>query len=584
MQSKKTKRKVFVSLLGTGFYNKCVYRYEKTALETRFIQHATLKMFGDGFWDKDRDKVIIFLTDEARKSNWDRSITTREIKDGSVVPYDSLETVLVNAGYEDMLITKSIPDGRTDEEMWEIFDAIYEELQDGDELYVDVTHAFRYLPMLMLVLINYSRFLKNTEIMSVSYGNYEARVKIKNSDGVEEAPIMQLLPIVELMDWTLAASDFIKNGRAENLLSITIEKTKAVTKDNASSEALKKYYGRMEGIVKTLSKYAEAIRMSNGKFVFKGLASTKCEVTSSLDNYRYRALLPIVSKVIEEYKEKFTVGDKADSKAVDMKLILRISQWCLDKKLYQQFATLLREGIISYYCSACLTNAGDIKSFRDRISRYLSVRMMSLHNGSGENYEFVKDMNKQYPKLKDLDDLLGDEFYNKFNKLTEWRNYLNHAWTSKTNVQDSSLAEDFHTILKTFEVVFPDKTSSSAIEKEKVFINFSNHPYADWSDAQKGAFADFGEVKEVPFPPIGPDWSSEKINEEADKYCMQIFSISEDKDVTVHIMGEMTFCFAVVSRLKEAGIRCVASCSERNVTVEGGKKISQFDFVGYREY
>ena len=33
-------------------------------------------------------------------------------------------------------------------------------MQDGDELYFDLTHGFRYLPMLVMVLINYSKFLK----------------------------------------------------------------------------------------------------------------------------------------------------------------------------------------------------------------------------------------------------------------------------------------------------------------------------------------------------------------------------------------------------------------------------------------
>lgn len=583
MQSEEKKRKVFVSLLGTGIYSECIYRYDEdgSKCKTRFIQYATLEMFHADRWDKDRDKVIIFLTDKAGKSNWDRSITSRKAGD-SVVPYDSLEAVLVKAGYEDMLITKNIPDGKTEEEMWEIFDVIYGELQDGDELYVDITHAFRYLPMLMLVLMNYSKFLKNTEVKSLSYGNYEARVK--SSYGVEEAPVMQLLPIVELMDWTLAASDFIKNGRTEKLLSITREKTESVTKDNASSQALKQYYGRMEGVVKKLSKYAEAIRMSNGKYVFDGLVSTKYEMTSSLDNYRYRALLPIVNKVIEEYKEKFTVGGNADSDIIDMKLILQISQWCLDKKLYQQFATLLQEGIVSYFSNMCVSRSADIKSMRQDISRYLSVKK-KCKDDNDDNYIFVNDMDNKYPPLARVDKRIGDEFYGQYEKLAKWRNYLNHAWTTKVSVRDSAIIDDFEAIQRAFENLFLEKVDVANVGKRgKLFINFSNHPYSGWSDVQKKAFADFGEVKEIPFPPIDPDWSSEKINQEADKYCKQILSMSEKKDVTVHIMGEMTFCFAVVFRLKEAGIRCVASCAKRNVMEDNEIKLSIFDFVGYREY
>ena len=61
-----------------------------------------------------------------------------------------------------------------------------------------ITHAFRYLPMLVLVLANYAKFLKNVTVKSLTYGNYEAR------EGTN-APIVNLLPIAALQDWTTAA-------------------------------------------------------------------------------------------------------------------------------------------------------------------------------------------------------------------------------------------------------------------------------------------------------------------------------------------------------------------------------------------
>lgn len=48
-----------------------------------------------------------------------------------------------------------IVDGKDEDEMWKIFNALFNELRDGDELYFDLTHSFRYIPMLVLVLGNY---------------------------------------------------------------------------------------------------------------------------------------------------------------------------------------------------------------------------------------------------------------------------------------------------------------------------------------------------------------------------------------------------------------------------------------------
>lgn len=50
-------------------------------------------------------------------------------------------------------------------------------------------------------------------------------------------------------------------------------------------------------------------------------------------------------------------------------------------------------------------------------------------------------------------------------------------------------------------------------------------------------------------------------------------------------MGEMTFTYALVKRLKEAGIRCVASTTKRICTENAdGSRTSQFNFVRFRDY
>ncbi len=63
-------RKVFISVLGTGFYNECNYYSGNFAFKTRFIQQATLAMLAEqGNWTKD-DAAYILLTEGAKKNNW----------------------------------------------------------------------------------------------------------------------------------------------------------------------------------------------------------------------------------------------------------------------------------------------------------------------------------------------------------------------------------------------------------------------------------------------------------------------------------------------------------------------------------
>jgi hypothetical protein len=116
-----------------------------------------------------------------------------------------------------------------------------------------------------------------------------------------------------------------------------------------------------------------------------------------------------------------------------------------------------------------------------------------------------------------------------------------------------------------------------------MFMNLSNHPSEGWSEEQLAAANKYGEIVDIHFPNIEPSFTSSMVNSLADDTIEIIRTLGED--VVVHIMGEMTFTYAVVSRLKAMNIKCVASTTERNsIITPDGKKISEFKFVQFREY
>ena len=118
-----------------------------------------------------------------------------------------------------------------------------------------------------------------------------------------------------------------------------------------------------------------------------------------------------------------------------------------------------------------------------------------------------------------------------------------------------------------------------------MFINFSNHPSCFWSERQKEAARAYGDIVDVPFPPVSPMASHEKLYLLASKYVAKIRQMGDAHTMTVHVMGEMTFVFLVVTQLKELGIKCIASTTERNATeYTDGVKLSEFSFVKFREY
>lgn len=115
-----------------------------------------------------------------------------------------------------------------------------------------------------------------------------------------------------------------------------------------------------------------------------------------------------------------------------------------------------------------------------------------------------------------------------------------------------------------------------------MLLNLSNHPTTSWSESQLAAAGGRDNVIDLPFPTVSPDGDEAYIDSIVNDYYDKIINIQGV--TTVHLMGEMNFTFALVTKLKAEGIKCVASTTKRETVEENGVKISKFNFVRFREY
>ncbi len=119
-----------------------------------------------------------------------------------------------------------------------------------------------------------------------------------------------------------------------------------------------------------------------------------------------------------------------------------------------------------------------------------------------------------------------------------------------------------------------------------MFLNISNHKSENWSVNQINEAEKYGKIIDIPFPAVNPRESDEYMDDLVDEYYQKVM---EYEKPTVMVQGEFVFTYRLVNQLKQAGIKVVASCSERRVTEEideNGCTIrrSQFEFVKFREY
>jgi len=122
-----------------------------------------------------------------------------------------------------------------------------------------------------------------------------------------------------------------------------------------------------------------------------------------------------------------------------------------------------------------------------------------------------------------------------------------------------------------------------------MLLNLSNHHSSNWQPKQiEAAKKSYGEITDLNFPNIHPEWDELQVSELAKEYadkCVQAINKTVDTVNAIHVMGEMTFSYAFVKLVESYHIQCIASTTERVVTLNNnGEKISSFNFIKFRKY
>ena len=114
------------------------------------------------------------------------------------------------------------------------------------------------------------------------------------------------------------------------------------------------------------------------------------------------------------------------------------------------------------------------------------------------------------------------------------------------------------------------------------FVNLSNHPNAGWSPAQRAAALALADaILDAPFPEVPPLSDTLAVERQA----QDLIDALPPDTVVALVMGEFTLTVALVARLQAAGVRCVAACARRDVTIlDDGRKAVRFEFQQLRDY
>ena len=413
-----------------GFTNYSECRYFKgdfLSKNMRYIQEATLDYLQTKEKWSENDIAYILLTSGAKKINWiDTVINNSNSQETST--RKGLKSCLEQKGYSfQVKPIEGLPNGDNENELFEIFRIVFDVLEQGDSLYFDITHGFRSLPMLAMVLINYSKFLKDIEVKSITYGNFEARKTITCADGSSylKAPIIDLLPISDIQDWTFAAADFLKNGNADRFSELSCSYRNSVFKGIVSGD--KNEAITLDKLINCLKNVVDDFQTCRGHNILS--SSNLSKLKDYLEKINKTVIEPL-NPVIQKMEDAFVHFEKPNNGPYNVNNGMEAAKWCIDNNLYQQAATIMQECIVTYFCikyDLDFVNEEERKLVNGAFAKYRILKSQKTNEQKKELIRHEIDNNDNLKRLCNDNLLTQKEVYENFCLLTDERNDINHS-------------------------------------------------------------------------------------------------------------------------------------------------------------
>lgn len=307
---------ILLSFLGTGTYQDCRYSLGGTpSSKQAFFSVALAEHLRP-------DRVLSLQTSDASEKN------------GS-----ALDAAFASLEVDHQCV--AIAEGKSTDELWEIFAALTEHVPEGCTLHLDITHGFRSLPLLGFIAVSYLRVARDIKLGGIHYGAWEAR----NESGV--APTFDLTPFLSLLDWTSAAEDFLSTGSARRLGGLLSGVQQSLWQKQNASES------KPDDLPRKLKSLGQSLQQTSDNLLLLrtgALAGGADQLDRALEQAREEAAVhatPFLQILcpVEEHLTRF--------RSTDLETLRDLVEWLAVRNQVAAALTLANEWITSYLMVLC---------------------------------------------------------------------------------------------------------------------------------------------------------------------------------------------------------------------------------------
>ncbi len=409
-----------LSFLGIGDYKEATYVWQGADKvdehPTHLFPEAVFRIFKP-------KKLVVFVTSQAREHK--NFKTLRERLGDDVLPVD-------------------IPEGKSEAELWQIFEKCAEVVSDGDKVLLDITHAFRSLPLIVFAVAAYLRRTKGVTICHIVYGAFDAR------DQQNRAPIFDLTPLLDLLDW-LSGAEFLLRRSDAILLAERLKQIHQTAWQQRTSADLPT---QLQSLDNALVNFSQALHLARPRDVMS-CAYRLCDLLEKVTPEIERWAKPfgvILEKVrAEAEKLAHDAPDRLD--AENLRKQLTLIEHFVEKGLFVQAILLAREWVVSWvalqHCKGQNRKGAWLnRDYREKeLERALGAAAQQLRSKEGAPTELPEWFEKM-PQWQEVARL--------WNWLGQLRNDVAHCGFREDAAEISSIQQRAKEISKRLQALLND--------------------------------------------------------------------------------------------------------------------------------
>ncbi len=304
-----------LSFLGTRKYEMTTYIWQDLdgvhECATDLFPEAIFRIF-------EPRELLVFVTPQAKE-------------------HENFRTLCARLGNK--VVSIDIPEGKSEAQLWQIFEKCAEVVSENDEVLLDITHAFRSIPLIVFAAAAYLRRTKDVTIRYIVYGAFEAR------DEQNRAPIFDLTSLLDLLDW-LSGAEFLLRRSDAILLAEHLRQIHRMAWRQRTDPDLPT---RLQDLGKALVDFSQSLHLARPRDIMSQayrLYELLTRVTSEVERWA-KPFSVILGKVrAEAEKLAHRYPDRLDTE--NLRKQLRLIDHFVERNLFVQSVLLAREWVVSW--------------------------------------------------------------------------------------------------------------------------------------------------------------------------------------------------------------------------------------------